>query len=107
MNEAKLFGQLLRETRKACTMNLGQLAEKANTGVKHLGRIERGEKQPSFELIIALARAMSVSPSIFFEFEDLQTDQKSLRNQLRKLLDKQDSQGLRKLHRILRVMLES
>ena len=106
MNEAELFGQRVRVTRKACKMNLGQLAEKANTGVKHLGRIERGEKQPSFELIIALSRAMSVSPATLFQFEDLQTDQKSLKDQLRKLLDKQDSQDLRKLHRIVTVILE-
>ena len=105
MNEAALFGQLLRATRKAHNLRLGQLAEKADTGVKHLGRVERGEKQPSFELIIALAKAMNVSPSVFFRFEDDQVDQKLLRAQLRQLLDGRDSKQLQKAHRVLRVVL--
>ena len=106
MNEAALFGQLLRATRKAHKLRLGQLAEKADTGVKHLGRVERGEKQPSFELIIALAKAMNVSPSVFFRFEDAQVDQKLLRTQLRQLLEGTDSKQLQKAHRVLRVVLE-
>ena len=106
MNEAELFGQLVRAARKARKMNLGQLAEKADTGVKHLGRIERGEKQPSFELIIALAKAMNVSPSVFFQFDDARADQKFLKEQLRLLLQAQDTKQLQKACRVLRLMLE-
>ena len=106
MDEAALFGQLLRATRKAHRLKLGQLAEKADTGVKHLGRIERGEKQPSFELIIALAKAMNVSPSVLFEFDDARADPKFLREQLRQLVGRGDLKQLRKAHRVLRVILE-
>jgi transcriptional regulator with XRE-family HTH domain len=106
MDEAAVFGRLLRATRKAHKLRLGQLAEKADTGVKHLGRIERGEKQPSFELIIALAKAMNVSPSVFFEFDDARADLKFLRGQLRQLVGKGDVGQLRKAHRVLRVILE-
>ena len=74
MNEATLFGQLLRATRKAHNVGLAKLAEKVGIGAKHLGRIERGEKLPSFELIIALANAMGVSPSEFFAFENVKAD---------------------------------
>jgi transcriptional regulator with XRE-family HTH domain len=106
MNEAELFGQLVRATRKSRKMNLGQLAEKANTGAKHLGRVERGEKQPSFELVIALANAMEVSPSVFFEFENARSDQKSLKEQLRRLLERRDVGELRRAHRVLKAVLE-
>jgi transcriptional regulator with XRE-family HTH domain len=106
MNEAAIFGQLVRATRKSQKMNLGQLAEKANTGVKHLGRIERGEKQPSFELIIALANALNVSPSAFFHFEDAHVDSKFLMRQLQALLAKRDTKQLRKAYRVLQVALE-
>lgn len=106
MNEAELFGQGVRAARKARKMNLGQLAEKADMGVKHLGRIERGEKQPSFELIIALAKAMNVSPSVFFQFDDARADQKFLKEQLRLLLQAQDTKQLQKACRVLRLMLE-
>jgi len=106
MTEAELFGQLVRENRRARKLGLGQLAEKANTGAKHLGRVERGEKQPSFELIIALAKAMNVSPSVFFEFERLRTDQRFVKQQLQQLLHNRDAKQLQKAHRILKVMLE-
>ena len=71
-------------------MGLAKLAEKVGIGAKHLGRVERGEKLPSFELIIALANAMGVSPSEFFEFENAKADQKVIRERLRQLLDKRD-----------------
>ncbi len=106
MNEAELFGQLVRATRKARKMNLGQLAEKADTGVKHLGRIERGEKQPSFELIVALAKAMNVSPSVFFQFEDARVDQRYLKAHLRLLLQRRDAKQLLKAYRVLELVLE-
>jgi transcriptional regulator with XRE-family HTH domain len=106
MNEAELFGQLVRATRKSQKMNLGQLAEKANTGVKHLGRIERGEKLPSFELIVALAGALNTSPSTFFHFENANEDPKFLTQQLRALLAKRDPKQLRKAYRVLQAALE-
>ncbi len=106
MNEAELFGQLVRATRKSQKMNMGQLAEKANTGVKHLGRIERGEKQPSFELIVALATALNVSPSTFFHFENAQVDPKFLTQQLQALLARRDAKQLRKAYRVLQASLE-
>jgi transcriptional regulator with XRE-family HTH domain len=106
MSEATQFGLLVRAARKAHKLGIGQLAEKANTGAKHLGRIERGEKVPSFELIVALAQAMDVSPEIFFRFDDLQTDQKFLQEQLHRLLEKRDLKQLQKVTRLLRAALE-
>ena len=105
MREAALFGRLVRATRKAHRLRLGQLAERADTGVKHLGRIERGEKQPSFELIIALARALNVTPDVFFQFGDLEANPNLLKAKIRQLLDNQDSEQLLKAHRILKAAL--
>lgn len=105
MNEATLFGQLLRATRRAHKMGLAELAEKVGIGPKHLGRVERGEKLPSFELIIALANALCVSPSEFFEFENVRADQKMINDRLRQLLDKRDLEQLRRAYRVLRASL--
>jgi transcriptional regulator with XRE-family HTH domain len=87
-------------------MSLAQVAEKVDTGVKHLGRVERGERQASFELIIALAHAMNVSPSVFFDFESAQADPRVLKEQLRQLLQRQDGQQLLKTYRVLKLILE-
>jgi transcriptional regulator with XRE-family HTH domain len=105
MNEAGLFGQLLRAARKSRKMSLADLAEKVDKSAKYLGRLERGESQASFELIIALADAMSVSPSAFFDFDSVQADQKFVKDQLRQLLQQQDGRQLLKAYRVLKLML--
>ena len=87
-------------------MSLGKLAEKVDIGVKHMGRIERGEKVPSFELIIALARELNASPSAFFHFENANVDAKFLTQQLQSLLAKRDPEQLRKAYRVLQATLE-
>jgi transcriptional regulator with XRE-family HTH domain len=106
MNEAELFGRLLRATRKDRKMSLGKLAEKVDIGVKHLGRIERGEKVPSFELIIALAKELNTSPATFFHFENANADSKFLTQQLQALLTQRDAKQLRKAFRVLQATLE-
>jgi transcriptional regulator with XRE-family HTH domain len=106
MNEAELFGRLLRATRKDRKMSLGKLAEKVDIGIKHLGRIERGEKVPSFELIIALANELNTSPATFFHFENANADSKFLGQQLQALLTQRDAKQLRKAFRVLQATLE-
>ena len=74
--------------------------------LKHLGRIERGEKVPSFELIIALARELNASPPAFFHFENVNVDPKFLSQQLPALLAKGDAKQLQKAYRFLQATLE-
>lgn len=106
MNAAISFGKRLRAVRKAHGIRIGELADRAETGVKHLGRIERGEKQPSFELIISLAEALDVSPAILFDFEPPQTDPKVLKAQLQQLLEKKDARELLRARRLLKALLD-
>ena len=69
MTPASKFGSLLRGARKSRKLKIWQVAEKVDVEVKHLGRIERGKKKPSFDLIIAPSQSLGVSPSKFFEFD--------------------------------------
>lgn len=105
MYEATVFGQLVRATRRAHKLGQAELAEKVGIGAKHLGRVERGERLPSFELIVALANAMGESPSVFFEFENVKADQKVLKERLGEILDKRDVVQLRRAYRVLRAAL--
>jgi transcriptional regulator with XRE-family HTH domain len=107
MNEAILFGQLLRATRKGRRVRIAQLADKVGIGSKHLGRVERGEKVPSFELIVALANALNVSPSEFFEFDTAAASQKLLNERVGHLLENRDINELRRAYRVLNASLNS
>jgi transcriptional regulator with XRE-family HTH domain len=107
MTPASKFGRLLRSVRKSRKLKIWQVAEKVDVEVKHLGRIERGEKKPSFDLIVALANHLNVSPSKFFEFDADIADAKALRKQIDQLLTQQDWGRLLKARQILAILLES
>ena len=106
MTPASKFGNLVRSVRKSRKLKLWQVAEKVDVEVKHLGRIERGEKKPSFDLIVALANCLNVSPSKFFEFDAEIADPKALRKQIDRLLTQQDPRRLQKARQILAILLE-
>ena len=57
------FGQLVRKYRKARSMSQEQLALLCNMDRSYLGRIERGEVNPTLEKIYELACALETLPS--------------------------------------------
>ena len=100
MTPASQFGAQLRSIRKSRKLKIWQVAEKVDIEVKHLGRIERGEGQPSFDLIISLAKCLNVSPSKFFEFEST-ADPKTLRRNIDQLLSGLDAKQLGQVRQVL------
>jgi transcriptional regulator with XRE-family HTH domain len=100
MTEGSQFGGLVRSVRKARRLKIWQVAERVDIDVKHLGRIERGERQPSFDLIIALSRCLNVSPAKFFEFES-SADPKTVRKNIDQLLSTLDPKQLGHARQIL------
>jgi len=104
MTAAAQFGSLLRSVRKSRNLKIWQVAEKVDIEVKHLGRIERGERQPSFDLIVALAKCLAVSPSEFFDF-DSTVDAKTLRKNIDQLITGLDPKQLRHARRVLNALL--
>jgi transcriptional regulator with XRE-family HTH domain len=101
---AAQFGGLLRSVRKSRKLKIWQVAERVDIEVKHLGRIERGERQPSFDLIISLAKCLNVSPSKFFEFESA-ADPKTLRKNIDRLLSDLDPEQLARARQVLSALL--
>ena len=59
------FGQLVRKYRKEKSMSQEQLALLCNMDRSYLGRIERGEVNPTLEKIYELAIALDMHPSSF------------------------------------------
>lgn len=106
MTPASKFGSRLRAVRKSRKLKIWQVAEKVNVEVKHLGRIERGEKKPSFDLIVTLAEYLKVSPSRFFDFDSGIADPKALRKQIDQILAERDAKNLHKARQILDILFE-
>lgn len=55
---AKTFGSVVRERRLAAGLAQEQLALLANSDRSFVGKVERGENQPSLILILRLAKAL-------------------------------------------------
>lgn len=58
------FGGKLRELRIAKGMTQEQLAEVVGKTTEHMGLLERGERSPSFELLLDIAHALETSAAI-------------------------------------------
>jgi transcriptional regulator with XRE-family HTH domain len=102
----KLFGKRIRAIRKASKITQEAAAEKAQLNPKYLGEIERGEKRPSFEAILALARALNASPAAFFQFDSEESNEKALRKKIEALVHKSSLQQLQQIYRVVGALLE-
>jgi len=67
------LGKQIRKQRISKELTLEQLSEQANIDDKHLGKIERGIKQPSAHTLFKLFQAidMSVDDQFFKVLEEL------------------------------------
>jgi transcriptional regulator with XRE-family HTH domain len=106
MDQLKLFGRRVRAIRRTAQITQEDAAERAHLNPKYLGEIERGEKRPSFEAILALSSALNVSPATFFHFDKEERNEKALRKKIEALLQKSDPEQLQKVHRLLKALLE-
>ncbi len=106
MDQLKLFGRRVRTIRKSAQITQEGAAERAHLNPKYLGEIERGEKRPSFEAILALSAALNVAPAAFFHFDREEKNEKALRKKIEVLLQQSDSEQLEQVHRVLKALLE-
>ena len=106
MNQLQSFGRRLRAVRKAAKLTQEEAAEKAHLNPKYLGQIERGEKRPSFDAIISLARGLQVSASLFFQSDQEGLDDKALRRNIDALLRRCTIEQLRQVFKVARAIVE-
>ena len=104
MEQAKLFGRRVRAIRKAARTSQERVAEQARINPKYLGELERGEKKPSFDALVALGKALRVPVAAFFQFEREERDPKALRKKLDSLLEDCSEEELNQLYRVAKAI---
>jgi transcriptional regulator with XRE-family HTH domain len=105
-DKPRLFGKRVRTIRRVANITQVAAAERAKMHPKYLGEIERGEKRPSFDAILALADALGTSPAAFFQFEKEELDDKILRKRIEALINAAEADELQRVYRVLRALLE-
>ncbi len=63
----RLLGQRVRELRKQAGLTQEELADKADTDFRNIGRIERGESHIQLNTLVRVAEALEVSPADILE----------------------------------------
>lgn len=61
------FGAIIRNLRIARGMTQEMLSEQAGLSAKYIGEIERGEKNPTFLILVHIANAMKIRVKDIFE----------------------------------------
>ncbi|WP_378146883.1 helix-turn-helix domain-containing protein [Cnuibacter sp. UC19_7] len=64
---ARLLGSRIREERQRFAINQMELAELAGLHFTNLGKIERGQANPSLHTILRIAGALNVDPATLVE----------------------------------------
>ena len=59
------FGKRLKELREAAGLSQYELAKRSEVSGASLSRIERGDRDPSWETVLKLARALNVTVAEF------------------------------------------
>jgi transcriptional regulator with XRE-family HTH domain len=62
----RALGKRIRELRKAQGISQERLAELAEVHENHIRRIEGGEANPSYLVILRITRALKIAPSDLF-----------------------------------------
>ena len=66
-NHSDAFGVILRKYRLEKELTLERLSERVGVAHSFIYRLEIGEKQPSFRMVLKLADALGVAPGEFVE----------------------------------------
>ena len=67
MSKASHFGARLRELRESSGLTQAQLAERAGLHPQGVVKLERGEREPAWATVVALAEALGVDCRAFLE----------------------------------------
>ena len=104
-NDMKQFGEHLRALRKARGLSQAELGEQASVNDKYLGEVERGEGNPSLDVLLRLARALGVDVTVLIGDEVTRLTLEQLRAEAVRRIDVLPSDELRSLVRILRLRI--
>lgn len=75
VSEARIrFGKRVRSIRQEKEITQESLAELLGKSVEHISFIERGERSPSFELILKIAKALDVSVPYLMNIDQSEED---------------------------------
>jgi len=101
---AILLGRRIRSLRSAKGWTQQELGNQADINYKFLGEIERGQQNPSFNILVKIALALEVDLPELLQVEHEILDRKNIEAQIEKILKTIPDKTLRQVLLVLRVL---
>ncbi len=81
------LGKRIQELRKDRNLTQERLAERCSLTINYIGKIERGEAQPTLEALFSIATALKSNLSALFTYLDRPLTKDEAKAKIRELLD--------------------
>ncbi len=101
-----LLGRRVRHFRNLRNMTQQKLGEEADLNYKYLGAIERGEKNPTIDIVAKIADALDVHLYELFLFEHEIDDPKILKGKIDNLLGDASKREYKTVCRVIEAILK-
>ncbi len=99
-----LLGNRIRSLRTVKGWTQQELGAEADINYKFLGEIERGQQNPSFNILLKIAEALGVELTELFRLEQEIIDRKELESRINQILKSMPTENLAQLLSILRML---
>lgn len=99
-----LLGRRIRALRTIKGLTQQELGNQADVDYKFIGEIERGNMNPSFKVLVKIAKVLDVDLPEILRFEQETTDVKELEKRINKILSTLPVEKLQNVLMILRVL---
>lgn len=97
-DELVLLGKRVAELRNKRGLTQDKLAELTNYSTNHIAKLESARTNPSFNLIISIAKALQVEIKDLFSFEE-QESPVFIKKELEKIINVSDTETLKILYK--------
>lgn len=99
-----LLGRRIRTLRNTKGFTQQELGHHADVDYKFIGEIERGNMNPSFKVLMKIAKALDVDIPEILRFEQEISDPKELENRIKSILKDLSVDKLQNVLMLLRVL---
>ena len=103
-NTKVLLGQRIRSLRNSKGWTQQELGGRADVNYKFLGEIERGQQNPSFQVLAKVAEALEVELPELFRLEQEISDRKEIEKRINGIVKNLPDDALRQVFLLLKTL---
>ena len=85
--QLRAVGKKIQEMRRERNLTQAEVAERCELTINYIGKVERGEAQPTLEVLFSIANALKTNLSTLFILLDHPLSKEDTKRRIRELLD--------------------